>query len=103
MKQISISDRTLCRDDRTFSFKERLEIIRQLEKLRCDVIELPEIANARTDILLVRTASSFVKNSVISVAAGSTDKSIDDAAAALSVAKKGRSRIEVPTEAVGME
>lgn len=103
MKQISISDRTLCRDDRTFSFKERLEIIRQLEKLRCDVIELPEIANARTDILLVRTASSFVKNSVISVAAGSTDKSIDDAAAALSVAKKGRIRIEVPTSAVGME
>lgn len=103
MKQIKIADKTLCRNDKAFSFKERLEIIRQLEKLKVDVIELPEIANARTDILLVRTASSFVKNGVISVAAGSTAQSIDDAAAALSVANKGRIRIEVPTSAVGME
>ncbi len=103
MKQIKIADKTLCREDRTFSFKERLEIIRQLEKLKCDIIELPEIENARTDILLVRTASSFVKNSIISVAAGSTPQSIEDAAAALSVASKGRIRIEVPTSPVGME
>ena len=103
MKQIKIADKTLCREDRVFSFKERLEIIRQLDKLKCDVIELPEIKNARTDILLVRTASSFVKNSILSVAAGSTPQSIDDAFAALSVAKKGRIRIEVPTSPVGME
>ena len=103
MKQIKIADKTLCRNDKDFSFKERLEIIRQLEKLKVDVIELPEIINAKTDILLVRTASSFVKNSVISVAAGSNAQSIDDAAAALSVANKGRIRIEVPTSAVGME
>ncbi|MBE6718753.1 MAG: hypothetical protein E7574_05830 [Ruminococcaceae bacterium] len=103
MKQIKIADKTLCRDDRAFSFKERLEIIRQLEKLKCDIIELPEIKNARTDILLVRTASSFVKNSVISVAAGSTEQSIDDAVMALSAAAKGRIRIEVPTSPVGME
>ena len=88
MKTIRIADMTLCREDRVFSFKERLEIIRQLDRLKLDVIELPEIKNARTDILLVRTASSFVKNSVISEAAGSTDKSIDDAAAAHSAAAK---------------
>ncbi len=103
MKQIKIADKTLCREDKSFSFKERLEIIRQLDKLKCDIIELPEIKNARTDILLVKTASSFVKNSTLSVAAGSSAQSIDDAAAALSVAKKGRIRIEVPTSPVGME
>ncbi len=103
MNTIRIADKTLCREDRTFSFKERLEIIRQLDRLKVDTIELPEIKNARTDILLVRTASSFVKNSVISVAAGSTDRSIDDAAASLSAAKQGRIRIEVPTSPVGME
>lgn len=103
MKTIRIADMTLCREDKVFSFKEKLEIIRQLDRLKVDVIELPEIKNAKTDILLVRTASSFVKNSVISVAAGSTDKSIDDAAAALSVAVKGSIRIEVPTSPVGME
>ena len=103
MKQIRIADKTLCREDKTFSFKEKLEIIRQLERLKVDVIELPEIKSARTDILLVRTASSFVKNSIISVAAGSSEQSIDDAVAALSVAKKGRIRIEVPSSPVGME
>lgn len=103
MKVIKIADKTLCRDDRTFSFKERLEVIRQLEKLKCDIIELPEISTPRTDILLVRTASSFVKNSIISVAAGSTEQSITDAAAALSGTAKGRIRIEVPTSPVGME
>lgn len=103
MKQIRIADTTLCREDKTFSFKERLEIIRQLEKLKCDVIELPEIKNAKTDILLVRTAASFVKNSVISVAAGTTEESIDNAALALDKASKGRIRIEVPTSPVGME
>lgn len=103
MKQIKIADTTLCREDKTFSFKERLEIMRQLEKLRIDIIELPEIKNAKTDILLVRTAASFVKNSVISVAAGSTAESIDNAIAALDKAAKGRIRIEVPTSPVGME
>lgn len=103
MKQIRIADTTLCREDKTFSFKERLEIARQLEKLRCDIIELPEIKNAKTDILLVRTAASFVKNSIISVAAGTTEESIDNAALALDKAAKGRIRIEVPTSPVGME
>ncbi|MBR6807267.1 MAG: hypothetical protein IKM46_02675 [Clostridia bacterium] len=103
MKTIRIADMTLCRADREFTFKERLEIIRQLDRLKVDSIELPEIKNARTDILLVKTASSFVKNSVISVAAGSSDRSIDDAAASLSAAKQGRIRIEVPTSPVGME
>ncbi len=103
MKQIKIADTTLCTNDRTFSFKERLEIIRQLEKLKCDIIELPEIANAKTDILLVRTASSFVKNSIISVAAGTSEESIDNAISALANAKHGRIRIEVPTSPVGME
>ncbi len=103
MKQIKIADTTLCREDSAFSFKEKIEIARQLEKLNVDVIELPEIKNIKTDILLVRTISSFVKNSVISVAAGITAQSIEDAAAALSSAAHSRIRIELPLSPVGME
>ncbi len=103
MNTLRIADTTLCREDRTFSFKEKLEIIRQLDRLKCDTIELPEIKNTRTDILMVKTASSFVKNSILSVAAGSTAESIESAAASLSAAKYGRIRIEVPTSPVGME
>ena len=103
MKQIRIADTTLCREDSVFSFKEKIEIARQLERLNVDVIEIPEIENVKTDILFVRTASSFVKNSVISVAAGIGADSIDNAIAALSVAAKPCIRIEVPISPVGME
>ncbi len=103
MKQIKIYDTTLCSEKEVFGFKEKLEIVRQLDKLYVDVIELPEIEDARTDCLFIRTASSFVKNSILSVAAGFTAESIDNALAALSGAKKGRVRIELPLSPVGME
>ena len=76
MKRIMIADRTLCRDEGSYSFKERLEIARKLEALGVDAVELPEIASERADTLLVKTVASFVKDSVISVAAGSTPESV---------------------------
>lgn len=103
MKHIKIADTTLCREHNSFSFKEKIEIARQLEKLNVDVIELPAVENSRTDILLVRTISAFVKNSVLSVAAGMNETSIAEAAEALSAAAHGTIRIELPVSPVGME
>lgn len=103
MKKIKIADTTLCRENNSFGFKEKIEIARQLEKLNVDIIEIPEITNTKTDVLLVRTISAFVKNGVISVGAGMTEKSINDAAEALSLTKKGVIRIELPVSPVGME
>lgn len=103
MKQIKIADATLCRENSHFSFKEKIEIARQLENLNVDVIEFPEIASAKADILLVKTVSSFVKNSVISVAAGIGENSVENAIASLSNAKNAQIRIELPVSPVGME
>ena len=103
MKQIKIADATLCRENSHFSFKEKIEIARQLENLKVDIIEFPEITNARADILLVKTVSSFVKNSVISVAAGIDADSLDNAITSLSNAKNAQIRIELPVSPVGME
>ena len=103
MKQIKIADRTLCRDEGSYSFKERLEIARRLEQLRVDSIELPEIKNERADTLLIKTLASFVKESVISVAAGSNAESIALAAAALKTAAKPRIRVELPVSPATME
>ncbi len=103
MKSIVVADSTLCREGSVFSFKEKIEIARQLERLGVDVIELPEIKSGKTDILLVKTVSSFVKKSILSVAAGLTDESVKDAAAALCHAEKPRIRIELPMSPVGME
>lgn len=103
MKTITIVDTTLCREDSTFTFKERIEIARLLERLNVDAIEIPEIGDPKSDILFVRTVSTFVKNSILSVAAGKTAESIENAAAALSVAARPRIRIELPVSPVGME
>ncbi|MBQ8266795.1 MAG: hypothetical protein IJZ21_00225, partial [Clostridia bacterium] len=103
MKQIKIADATLCRENSHFSFKEKIEIARQLENLNVDIIEFPEIVNAKADILLIKTISSFVKSSVISVAAGIGADSVENAITALSNAKKPQIRIELPVSPVGME
>ena len=39
MKRIRIADATLCRADNAFSFKEKIDIARQLEKLDGGKIE----------------------------------------------------------------
>ncbi len=103
MNHIQIADTTLCPQSSAYSFKEKLEIARQLENLHVDIIELPQIAGGKADTLLVRTISAFVKESILSVAAGLTAESIDDAAAALNNAAHARIRIELPMSAVGME
>lgn len=103
MKQLRIADTTLCKENSHFSFKEKLEIARQLERLCVDVIELPEIINEKTDILFVRTLASFVKKSVVSVAAGSTFDSIEKAAQALSKTARKSIRIELPVSPALME
>lgn len=101
--KIEIFDRTLCRDDRTFSFKEKIEIARQLEKLNVDTVEIGEIDNIKRDTLLVRTVASFVKDAVLSVAGGFSKEGIDNAVNALNTANKPRIRIELPVSTVGME
>ena len=103
MRNIRIADTTLCRRDCTLTFKEKIEIGRQLEMLGVNVIELPEIEDERTDILLIKTMSSLVKKSTISVAAGSTAKSIENAAMALVNAANPSIRIELPVSTVCME
>lgn len=101
--KIRIADRTLCRAENAFTFKEKIEIARQLYKLNVDVIELSEIVNIKADTLLVKTISSFVKDTVLSVATGLSVDGVNNAAEALGGAKKPRLRIEAPVSTVGME
>jgi 2-isopropylmalate synthase len=101
--KIKIAERTLCRENSLFSFKEKIEISRQFEKLGVDAIELPRIENVKTDTLLIKTIASFVKESIISVGAGMNAEGVEKAASALQTAKKPRIRVELPVSTVGME
>lgn len=103
MYSVKIADATLCREDRSFTFKEKLEIARQLSSLNVDYINLPEIVNIKEDTLLVKTMSSFVKDSIISVKAGSSKESVSLACDALEGISNSCVRIELPISAVNME
>ncbi len=103
MKKVFIADSTLLREEGTFSFKESIEIARQLENLKVDIIEMPKISNVRADTLLVKTVSAFVKNGIISVDCDASKNDIDLAFNALSSAAKPRICISIPLSDVGME
>ena len=103
MNHIKIADTTLSDPKSSLSFKQKLEIARKLERLGVDAVELPEISADKADSLLVRTAASFVKGSVLSVAVTSSVEAIDRAAEALSTASHPRIRVELPMTASIME
>ncbi len=102
MKTITVSDMTLTRHG-TLSFKERIAVARNLDRLHVDVIHMPTIENERTDALLIRTVSAFVENSVVAVEAGLTEESVKNAAAAVSSALRGRLVVRLSVSPVQME
>lgn len=103
MKNITLSDMTLFRCASVLSFKERIEIARHLDNLNVDVIDMPEITNLKTDTLLIRTVSAFVKRSKLSVSTGMTIEGVDNAVAALSGSNNTRLKVAIPVSPVKME
>ncbi len=105
MKNIYISDITLREDAKnsSFSFKEKLEIAKQLDKLNIDVIETAPITKGKTDVLYLHTIAPVVKNSVISCPAELTVESIQSTYDAIKAAAKPRLHLMVPVSTVGME
>ena len=103
MKSIILSDMTLVLGKDTLSFKEKIEIVRHLDNLHVDVIDMPIIENKTTDILLIKTISAFVKNSIISVETGITVDGVKNAVLGLATAKKKRLKISIPVSTVQME
>lgn len=100
---IKIADRTLCEQKTTFSFKEKIEIARQLDKLCVSAIEIPVIENIKADTLLIRTIASFADTTVLSVAVGFDKQGVDNAFSSLNTAAHPRLRVELPVSTVGME
>ena len=107
MRTIRIADRTLTETGKNtgaaLSFKERIEIARHLDNLHADIIELPPIENTRTDTLLVRTVSAFVKHSCLSMPVGMTEESVEEAWQCVRGAAHPRLRVVLPLSPVQME
>ena len=106
MKKIYISDytlRTRTEGETPLSFKEKIEIARNLDKMHVDVIELAPIENEKTDVLLARTILPFLKHSTLAVPVGNDEASVEVAYSAISGAENSRLQVRIPTSPVQME
>lgn len=107
MEKLSIADITLKQAaksaDYALSFREKIEIAKLLDKVNVSVIELPAIEKATTDVLLVKSIASCVKNSILAVPVNLAEQDVERVAEALKEAAKARIQIVVPTSTVQME
>ncbi len=105
MKTIRISDTTLRSAETAcevgFSFREKIEIAKTLDRIGVDVIEMPPFSGKKADELLLHTVLPMMKNATLSVSPELTEESVKAAAAAMN--GKGRLHIAVPTSPVQME
>ena len=76
MKKIRIVDVTLrenaSRTDIAMSFREKLEVAKQMDKLKVDAVELPPLGDSPSDGLLIRSIAGTLENAVVSCPAGLT-------------------------------
>lgn len=104
MHTIRISDITLrqnCAD--ILSFREKIELVKLLDRLEVDVIELDQIKKEKADSLFIKTVASTATTSCISVRTAPDQDSIDTAWEALKGAVKPRIQIAAPISLVQME
>lgn len=107
MQKIKIADITLRENDNSmgtgYSFKEKIEIAKKMDKLNVDIIETAKISNSKTDILFLHTIAPLMQNSIISCPVQYSEEDIETTAAALKEAKSKRLHLMVPTSSVQME
>lgn len=107
--KITLSDVTLrnltTNAENAFSFNEKLEIARQLDKLCVDVIETAPIGDVtkKTDVLFLHSVASLLKNSTLACVTGLTEDSIEETYNAIKNAQDARLIISVPVSTVQME
>ncbi|MBR4723210.1 MAG: hypothetical protein IK072_00560 [Clostridia bacterium] len=105
MKKVKISDVTLREDAKnsSLSFKEKVNLVKKLDRLCVDVIETAKISNAKTDILFLHTIAPLLTKSIISCPVDLSEESAEQAYSALSGAKKIRLKVSAPVSSVQME
>ncbi len=107
MKKTGISDATLQElgllEKGAVGFKEKIEIVRLLDKIRADVIQLPFTAEEKVNELLIKTVAPLVHHSALCCGGGLNTDSVDRAWEALKGAKKPMIRISMPVSAIRME
>ena len=85
------------------SFKDKLELAKQLDKLGVSAIEVEGIESIKADSLRIKSLASLVKNCTLTVPVGLEEGSAELAWSALSEAAHPRLQLEVAVSPANME
>ena len=104
MKQILITDTTLCAESATtMSFREKLEVAKLLDSMSVDCIDFGTIKNSKTDPLLISTITPLLSHSMLCISVGLDDNDVLQASDAFFENAPIRLAVCVPVSTVGME
>lgn len=106
MKKAAVADATLRVCDHagcTLGFKEKIEIVRHLDRLCVDVIETAPLLNGKSDVLFLHTIAPLTKKCVISCAVPLDEELVALSCQAVAKAAKPRLNIIAPVSTVQME
>ena len=108
MRNIFLSDITMKQPAEAggiaFSFREKIELAKLLDRVGVPVIETAPIVNRRTDSLLIKSLASAVRDSVIATPLFLTeDDSVEITWSALKEARQARLQVVAPVSTVQME
>lgn len=107
-RKIAIGDITMKqafdRSKYAFSFREKIELAKMLDKLGLSVIEVGPIVDGKTDSLLIKSLAAAVKNSAIAVPLNIAENdTVETTWNALKGAAHPRLQVSVPVSTVQME
>ena len=107
MREIRVSDITMreaaASKQLSLSFKEKLEIVKVLDRIGVDPIEVEGIESSKVDSLRIKSIASLVKNSTLAVPVKMDDESIDAVWSAAKGAKSVRLQVEAAVSPSTME
>ena len=102
MKEIRIYDRTLT-EAGELSFKNRLDLARELDGLGVDILQLPSPSLGEEEALLIRTLGTLLRRAAPAVSVGLDAGEAELAAGELKSSPRGVLTVSVPVSAPGME
>lgn len=106
MKKITFTDITLReqahRIDNALSFKEKIELAKQLDRLQVDAVEFAPLQDEKADTLLIKTVSALVRNSAVALPIALDEASIEASWNAIKQAAHPRLVVSVPTSPIQM-
>lgn len=107
MRKVTVSDMTLkaaaAKAEQALSFKEKLEIAKQLDRAHASVIETAPLQGGKADVLLLKSIASSAAFSTVAVPVALSEDGVTAAWEAVKDAAKPRLQVAVPMSVVQME